>query len=148
MPAPNPEAAQQPELDAPFADMYALDLRGTLDRIAPWMTRNDVVSILGSTVVTPAVLAKMPTVADPLVGPATFSEKYAMPLQETGVDLPDLDSTASGIGGCVKYVAIWPGCVQAAWDQGVTAPAPAMPLLQKEASARGFTVKQSAAEAA
>lgn len=146
MAAPNPEAAQQTELDAPFADLYTLDLRGTLDRVAPWMTRDEVVGVLGTTIVTPAVLAKMPTVVDPPVGPATFAEKYVVPLQETGVDLADLDSTASSIGGQVKYVAIWPGCVQAAWEKGVQSVAPAMPLLEKEASGRSVPVKQFLSE--
>ena len=148
MSAPNPEATQQTELDAPFADLYALDLRGTLDRIAPSMERDDVVKILGATIVTPAALAKMPMVADAAVGPATFAEKYVMPLQETGVDLADLDSTAAACGGSVKYVAVWPGCVEAAWADGVVAAAPAMPLLEAAAGKSGMSVKQFVSEVA
>ena len=153
MPAPNPDATvSQNELEAPFADLFNVDLRGSLERLAPSLSTEEVVKILSNTIVTPSTLGMMPTMPDTPVNPATFSERYVMPLQETGVDLADLDTVAAKLNGSVSYVALWPGCISQAWPQQPDGQQPhqkpqrALPLLEKAAADAGKSVKEFVTE--
>jgi hypothetical protein len=112
------EVSSATEMELNWATFFRADLRGTLDSHLPKLSRDEVVSIFGNaTVVTPSSLASSEAYfeTDKGVTPTTFAKKFIIPLQEMGTDLDDLEKVADKHGLVVKYVALYPGAVQAVW---------------------------------
>jgi hypothetical protein len=136
----------QQELDGPFADYFWIDMPSTLAKLLPSLSFDDVKAILGGVkVIVPDNLASREPVASfdasgPPVKPTTFATMGILPLQESGVDLNNLQKVAVEQGGVVRFAAVYPGAVAAAWADGVdrNKEGAALHLLTKAAADAGF----------
>ena len=109
--------AAAPELETLWASHFRTYLPNTLARLLPYLSKEEVVKILGSsTIVTPPALAKQAVLEHQVVGATTFSDRGFVPLQEAGVDLNDLESEAAKKDKEVRYAVVYKGCVSDAWS--------------------------------
>lgn len=141
------EASQsQQEIEGPFADHFWIDMPSTLAKLLPSLSLDEVATILGGVkVIVPDALAAREPVTSfdasgPPVKPTTFATTGILPLQESGIDLKNLEKVATEQGGVVRFAAVYPGSMAAAWADGVDRgkDGVALELLTKAADDAGF----------